>query len=144
MKKQRQGFTLIELMIAMAIAGTLASIAYPSYVKYIQKAKRAQAEAALMSMASAMEQWRVENNNNYLGAKDATTGKILIFANTVPTDGGIKTYTLSIPALTQTSYTLMATPEGTQLNDECGSLTLDSTGEKAALKDNVVIMDCWE
>lgn len=143
MKKQ-QGFTLIELMIAVAIAGTLASIAYPSYAKYIQKAKRAQAQAALMSMASAMEQWRVENNNNYLGAKDATTEKILIFANSVPTDGGTKTYTLSIPALNQTSYTLMATPEGAQLNDECGSLTLNSAGKKAAVKDNVAIMDCWE
>jgi type IV pilus assembly protein PilE len=142
--KKQQGFTLIELMIAVAIAGTLASIAYPSYAKYIQKAKRAQAQAALMSMASAMEQWRVENNNNYLGAKDATTEKILIFANSVPTDGGTKTYTLSIPALNQTSYTLMATPEGAQLNDECGSLTLNSAGKKAAVKDNVAIMDCWE
>jgi type IV pilus assembly protein PilE len=142
--KKQQGFTLIELMIAVAIAGTLASIAYPSYAKYIQKAKRAQAQAALMSMASAMEQWRIENNNNYLGAKDATTEKILIFANSVPTDGGTKTYTLSIPALNQTSYTLMATPEGAQLNDECGSLTLNSAGKKAAVKDNVAIMDCWE
>jgi type IV pilus assembly protein PilE len=142
--KKQQGFTLIELMIAVAIAGTLASIAYPSYAKYIQKAKRAQAQAALMSMASAMEQWRVENNNNYLGAKDATTEKILIFANSVPTDGGTKTYTLSIPALNQTSYTLMATPEGAQLNDECGSLTLNSAGKKAAVKDNVAVMDCWE
>ncbi|MGB4498344.1 MAG: type IV pilin protein [Methylococcaceae bacterium] len=138
MKTKQSGFTLIELMITVAIVGILTSVGYPSYQNHIKKAKRSEAQAALVSMATAMEQWRVENNNDYTGVTAAT-----IFAAQVPTDGsGTKTYDLEIPTatLTATSYVLKATPSGTQVGDECGDLTLDSTGVKGA----ALTSGCWE
>ncbi len=139
---KKNGFTLIELMITVAIIGILTSVGYPSYQNHIKKAKRSEAQAALVSMATAMEQWRVENNNNYSGVTAAT-----VFAAQVPTDGtGTKTYDLDIPSttLTSTSYVLKATPAGTQADDDCGDLTLDSTGVKGAIKSGVAVANCWD
>ena len=148
MKAKQMGFTLIELMITVAIIGILSSVGYPSYMSHIQKAKRSEAQAALVSMATAMEQWRVENNNSYCGVSSAipaptcpTLAASDIFAVQVPTDGsGTKTYDLSIPALMADSYTLQATPYGTQVSDNCGNLTLTSTGVKGA----TLTTGCWE
>jgi len=56
MKTKSRGFTLIELMIAVAIVGILASIAIPNYRQYITKGKRAEAQGALVTFANAMEQ----------------------------------------------------------------------------------------
>ncbi|MEI7796448.1 MAG: type IV pilin protein [Methylococcaceae bacterium] len=145
MTKKQNGFTLVELMIAMAIAGILTSVAYPSYVTYVQKAKRSEAQAALVSMATAMEQWRVENNNNYGDGTDS------IFATQVPTDGaGTKTYSLTFTTTVSASdptkydkYTLTATPVTPQDADICGVLTLKSTGEKGANNVSPDTAGCW-
>ncbi len=137
MKAKQMGFTLIELMITVAIIGILSSVGYPSYMSHIQKAKRSEAQAALVSMATAMEQWRVENNNDYTGVT-VGTGDTSIFTDRVPTDGsGTQSYTLSIPTLATGNYTLQATPVST---DDCGTLTLDSTGVKASSTGT----NCWE
>ncbi|MFI3123805.1 MAG: type IV pilin protein [Methylococcales bacterium] len=137
MKAKQMGFTLIELMITVAIIGILSSVGYPSYMSHIQKAKRSEAQAALVSMATAMEQWRVENNNDYTGVT-VGTGYTSIFTDRVPTDGsGTQSYTLSILTLTTGNYTLKATPVST---DDCGTLTLDSTGVKASSTGT----NCWE
>jgi type IV pilus assembly protein PilE len=139
MKAKQMGFTLIELMITVAIVGILTSVGYPSYQHHIQKAKRVEAQGALVSMATAMEQWRVENNNDYTGVTAAT-----VFAAQVPTDGtGTKTYDLDIPAATllATSYVLKATPVN---SDTCGILTLSSTGEKGANGTSPDTAGCWE
>jgi type IV pilus assembly protein PilE len=148
MKAKQNGFTLIELMITVAIIGILTSVGYPSYQSHIKKAKRSEAQAALVSMATAMEQWRVENNNSYCGVSSAipaptcpTLAASDIFAVQVPTDGGTKTYDLDFDtAPTQSYYKLKATPSGTQVGDDCGDLTLDSTGVKASS----IGADCWE
>ena len=62
-----KGFTLIELMIAVAIVGILAGIAYPSYQDSVRKSRRADAKGALLGFANAMERYFTENNS-YLGA----------------------------------------------------------------------------
>lgn len=144
MKAKQTGFTLIELMITVAIIGILTSVGYPSYQHHIRKAKRSEAQAALVSMATAMEQWRVENNNDYTGVT-VGTGTTAIFTDRVPTDGsGTQIYTLSIPTLAAGNYTLKAAPYGTQVGDECGDLTLDSTGVKGANGTSPDTAGCWE
>lgn len=137
MKTRQKGFTLIELMIAVAIVGILTSVGYPSYQNYIRKAKRVEAQGALVSFATAMEQWRVENNGKYSGAV-ATD----IFAAQVPTDeSGTKTYDLDFyETPTDMAYKLKAVPVAPQDSDECGTLTLDSTGVKGA----ALTAGCWD
>jgi type IV pilus assembly protein PilE len=139
MKAKQTGFTLIELMIAVAVVGILTAVAYPSYQNHIKKAKRSEAQAALVSLATAMEQWRVENNNSYTGVTVGTAGDATdIFTSRVPTDGsGTQSYTLSISNLAASTYTLTATPVG---SDDCGNLTLTSTGVKGSSTGT----NCWE
>lgn len=134
MKTSYQGFTLIELMIAVAIVGILVSIGYPSYTEHIKKAKRAEAQAALMSLASAMERWKLNNNGVYTdGINNPTPAGIL--SAQVPVAGGRKTYDLSIDTVTASTYSLSATSVD---GDRCDSLTYTNTGVKGA-----GAADCW-
>ena len=143
MKIKQKGFTLVELLIALTIVGILTSVAYPHYVQYIQKAKRAEAQATLVSFASAMEQWRLANNNDYSNAL-VGAGETAIFAHQVPANANAtKTYSLSVVA-DKTSYTLTATPVASQENDECGVLTLNSAGIKGAKGLAPDVQHCWE
>lgn len=129
MRTKVRGFTLIELMIAVAIIGILASIAVPSYLEHVRKGKRSEAQGALVSLANAMEQWRLQKSN-YLGAATGggDTGAPSIFSSVVPISGGTKTYDLTISAVTATTYTLTATAVGAQTAD--GNLTLTHDGIK--------------
>lgn len=129
--KKNKGFTLIELMITVAIIGILAAIAYPSYTRQVQKTRRADAKGALMGLSNAMERYFTENNR-YTGAATgpADTGTPRIFATQSPVSGGTKYYDLRITAATASAYTIEADPVGTQDSDPCGKLTLSNTGLK--------------
>ena len=142
-----QGFTLIELMIVVAIVGILASIAYPSYQEQVRKGNRAECTGALISLASAMERY-FTTNSTYLGAATggANTGApaATTFQTTqCPVDGGAATYNLTISAATATTYTLQATPTGVMSGDsKCGNLTLDNRGVKGKTGSESVDY-CW-
>ncbi len=140
MKTKLRGFTLIELLVALAIVGIISSVAYPSYSEHITKSKRADAEAALMSFANAMETWKMNNNGTYLGAAGADNlGTLTVFSAVVPVSGGTKTYDLSIaatPAPTATTFTLKAVPVVT--DSKCGTLTIDNLGNKTP-----TTAGCW-
>lgn len=160
MKQTQQGFTLIELMITVAIVGILASIAIPGYQKSANKSRRADAKGALMSFANAMERHYTETNS-YCDAADKDgggddtcgddsgtrdTGKPSIFAMQSPIDGSIKYYDLTIAAITPNSYTLQATRIGDQIGDDCGELTLTHTGKRDIIADQGSMLDaadCW-
>ena len=131
------GFTLIELVIAIAVIGLLAAIAYPNYTDYVRQAKRADCEAGLMQMASAMER-DFSRTNAYRNI----TGAPVNFGNQCPIDGGTRTYTLGYQALTATTYTLQAVPFGPQTSDDCGTLTLTNTLQKGQ-SSGMLVADCW-
>jgi type IV pilus assembly protein PilE len=157
MNKQTAGFTLMELMIVIAIIGILAAIAYPSYQDKIQKSRRADATGALLGFASAMER-HATVKNNYCnaggagGANDAVacpdgdatndTGTPTIYATTSPVDGGEAYYNLTISAASATAFTLTATPTGKQATDKCGTLTLTNTGTRGT-SSGLPVADCW-
>lgn len=134
------GFTLIELMIVVAIIAILAAIAFPSYDEYVKKTRRAEAQGALHEFANAMERYAVQNPNvGYAGATAAG-----VYKTSVP-DSGAAYYTLSVtlPAAVNGhvgSFTLNAAPTGSMTGDSCGTLTLASTG----LESDGTGGDCWD
>ena len=132
MMQRARGFSLIELMIVLAIVAILATIAVPSYRQYVVKAQRKEAMAALQGLAQAMER-RYAEKSTYADAAsgEVATGAPAIYPTTSPVDGGKATYSLSIVSPTSSSfYALRATPIGgtSQAND--GVIELDSTGAR--------------
>src|SRR5688572_27002003 len=98
------GFTLIELMMTVAITAMLASIALPAYSQYVVRSRRAVAQGDLVSAASAMER-HFTVNGSYVGAAVGTT-----FPATSPAQGGDALYNMRIQSLTATTFTLRAQP----------------------------------
>lgn len=123
-----KGFTLIELMIAVVVIAILTTIAYPSYLEYITRARRSDGQSALLDLASRMERFYSERNT-YQTATIGTGAATDIRATNVSPDGW---YTLSITAQNGSSYTLQATPRNGQATDDtrCQSLTLNNLGAK--------------
>lgn len=125
---KHSGFTLIELMIVVAIIGILAAIAYPSYQNHVEKTRRSVAQADLMELAQWMER-RYTASYDY---RDVTDNPELPFDES-PRDSNATFYNISFDGDVQrNSFTLQAEPTGPQASDSCGTLTLDSTGATTA------------
>ena len=122
-KSNQNGFTLIELMIVIAIIGILATIAYPSYTQYVINANRAAAQAEMMDIANRQQQFLLTNRNYVDQATLTASGYAL------PADIATKyNYAIAVGAGTVPSYTLTFTAIGSQASD--GALTIDNEGVK--------------
>lgn len=114
-RRRLNGFTLIELMIAVAVVGILLAVALPSFLDSIRKGRRAEAFAALSAIQQAQERWR--SNNALYG----TLSNLTIASST---SGG--NYTLAVSASTATGYEATADGSGSgQRNDgQCTKLSV--------------------
>lgn len=136
--RQSAGFTLIELMIVVAVIGILSAIAYPSYQKYVQQARRADAQVALMELAQFMER-HYTRKGGYLESGQSGGSPSLPFTSS-PKNGGAA-YNLSLATIKGQSYSLQAVPTNMMSSDSCGTLTLDSKGRKGSTGP---LAECWK
>jgi type IV pilus assembly protein PilE len=143
LRKAVQGFTLIELMIVVAVVAILTAIAFPSYQSYIMRSRRVEGQSLLNMAAAQQERWRTQNGSYMTTATDVAklklpygdkseNGHYTLIVSSVADDGG---YTL----------TAKRTPTGAQAADRtCGDYVLDAKGSKSmAAGTPGTVAQCW-
>ena len=148
--QKSKGFTLIELMITVAIVAILASVALPSYTSYIARAKRADARTQLVQVAQFMQRFYTANDQyQYDRSAVDVSDRIPAGLKQSPADG-TALYSLAVVA-TATTYTLTMSPVASlsMASDECGSFRLTSTGVRSVVVGGVnnitALRDkCWK
>ncbi|WP_428624077.1 type IV pilin protein [Sedimenticola sp.] len=121
MREKNSGFTLIELMVVVAIIAIIATIGYPSYLGHVQKTHRANIQGEMVSTAQALERCYT--------TKGAYNDAACIG------DSVFDRYNLTI-AKTAETFTITATPTGAQASDSCGTMTYNQTNTKTPAS-------CW-
>lgn len=133
MSLKLSGFTLIELMITVAILAIIAAVAIPSYNSYVDRGKRAEARTALLDIAARQERY-YSNNRKY-----AANLNDLNMSGT-KSENGYYALSLTPPGTNAQTFKATATPSG-WTDDKCGALGIDETGAKThSLGDRAL---CW-
>ena len=138
-KRLQTGFTLMELMIVVAIVGILAAVALPSYKDHVLRTRRVTAASCLMELAQQMER-QYATGMSYV---------VTLPAASCRTDlTGFYTFAFATGEPTASTYKIEATPAGAQSSDtKCKALSLNQLGEKsvedATSKSDPLINECW-
>ncbi len=154
-KLKMRGFTLMELMIVVAVLGILAAVAFPSYQSYIRKGKRTDGKNALIAVQLAQEKWRV-NHGSYastVAGSDcgtaAATGLCLSANSPMSSEGGY--YSVSITSGDSVGFVVTAAAQGDQANDKQGStscatlsLTVSSDNPTGKKESSEADYNCWK
>lgn len=135
---RENGFTLIELMIVVAIIGIVMAIALPSYRESVLRGQRAEAITALMEAQQFMERYYAANNRYSTNADGTGVPALPARLVNVPATG---THHVVSVVVTASTYTLTATASNE--DDRCDSLTLNNTGQKGVAGVDVTVAQCW-
>jgi len=135
MIKKTRGFTLIELMIVVAVLSIIVAIGYPSYLEHVKKSRRVEGMGNLLELADRME--RAYSDRGFYPTSLSEVNVATI------TDGGY--YTLAIVTANNVSFQVSAAPTslGKQNEDSCQTFTLTSLGQKS-VTDSSLTDYCWK
>jgi type IV pilus assembly protein PilE len=129
MRKLR-GFSLIEVMVAVAIIAIISAVAYPSYMEYLKKGRRGAAQTFMMEVANRQTQYLLDTRGYAINLSDLASSNVLNI--TTPSDVS-PYYTVKVDpaaATTPPSFSIVATPKTGSAQASDGILTLDHTGAK--------------
>jgi type IV pilus assembly protein PilE len=129
MRATAKGFTLIELMIVVAIVGILAAIAYPSYTEYVKRTHRAEIASLLSEQTQALERW-FTRKGTYKEIQGLSAGNSFYRIESV---------------INPTDFTLTATPIPTSMMnaDKCGNFVITNTGARSNTGNTATVKECW-
>ncbi len=133
MRKHMHGMTLMELMIVVVIIGIITAIAFPNYRQFVARAKRSEAKAALLQIATNQERFYLQNST-------FTTDMTMLGFQTDPYISDSDSYSISVTAADASDYTAVATYQFTDdENDKCGTWQINGRGTKTSAPNT----DCW-
>ncbi|PIE44784.1 MAG: hypothetical protein CSA44_03160 [Gammaproteobacteria bacterium] len=133
---KKNGFTLVELMIVVAILAIIAAIAFPSYRRYVLEVNRKAAIAYMNDLGQSLERQYTNLNGTYGTAPTITNPKGYIVAVVIPAGG--QTFTITAAPDTGATDNNVG-----QDDDKCGTLTINSNGGREAKKDGTVVTGCF-
>lgn len=165
-KKPMAGFTLIEVMVTVAILAILAGMALPSYSEYVKKGRRADAKAGLLDLQTKQEKYRsncikyatgiastmsctagVGGSYNLVGSTTSPDGNYTLSIVSASTNVVSASGTATVNAPTATTYALRATRTSRQTNDKCGDYAVDQNGVKYLISGTPAsgydVNKCW-
>ncbi len=141
MKNINKGFTLIEVMIVVAIIGILAAIAYPSYDEYVKRGNRAEGMAQLNDIAARQERYYAQNNEYIIDSNEF--GKLGLTVVSGKVKSATEKYETTVAEGDDADGGYVLTAENKFNDDACGNLTLSATGVKGVTGSRDW-KDCWK
>ena len=136
---KKRGFSLIELLVVVALIAIITTVALPSYQNSVAKSRRAEAAAVLLEAAQALERY-YSVNGRYL----KTDGSVpAVFPAQVPASGTAYYNIADTGDATNNSFLLRATRAGVMAGDECGDFQIDHAGSRTLNGATASAADCW-
>lgn len=144
-KPNQSGFTLIELMIVVAVIGLLTTIALPSYNGYVARGKRAEARAEVLKAEGWLERYFTENNRYSDTPTSTVNAAFSARFGSVPASGSAN-YIITLPtaSLSATTYVILATRTGSMTGDACGNYSKSNTGTLTVVSSSGDTSNCFK